>query len=55
MNLTLDQYIDGLERSARDLPSVLVEWDDLSAELQEEYADQLLWMLRVRPIPLPGQ
>jgi hypothetical protein len=48
MNLTIDQYILGLERSVRELPDVLAEWDELEDELREEYAAQLLWLLRVR-------
>jgi len=49
MNLTLDQFIDGFERSARELPSVFEEWNEIDLELREEYADQLLWMLQARP------
>jgi hypothetical protein len=49
MNLTLDQYIAGLERSVRGLASVLGEWEELDEELRSEYVEQLLWMLRVRP------
>jgi len=49
MNLTLDQYLNGLERSVRELPAVLLEWDDIEPDLQDEYVDQLTWMLHVRP------
>jgi hypothetical protein len=48
MNLTLDQFIDGLERSARELPGVLAEWDEIDDDLHEEYTDQLLWLLKAR-------
>jgi hypothetical protein len=48
MNLTLDQFFDGLERSVRELPGVLSEWEELESELRDEYADQLLWLLRSR-------
>jgi hypothetical protein len=48
MNLTIDQFIDGLERSVRELPAVLAEWEDIEVELREEYTDQLLWLLRSR-------
>ena len=41
MNISLDQYIDGLERSVRELPAVLAEWDQIDSELQIEYVDQL--------------
>jgi hypothetical protein len=49
MNLTLDQYIEGLERSAKELPAVLIEWDTIDEELQENYSEQLTWMLRAIP------
>jgi hypothetical protein len=48
MNLTLEQFIEGLERSARELPGVLADWADLDDELRDEYTDQLLWLLSKR-------
>jgi hypothetical protein len=48
MNLTIDQYVDGLESSARSLPGVLAGWDELDPELCYEYVDQLEWLLRSR-------
>lgn len=48
MNLTLEQYINGLERSVRELPTVLLQWAALDSELQFEYTEQLTWLLRER-------
>jgi hypothetical protein len=49
MNLSLDQFIDGFERTARDLPALLAEWESIEEDLRQEYVDQLSWMLRTRP------
>lgn len=48
MNLTLNQYIQGLEDSAVELPKLLAEWDTIHEYLQEEYAEQLRWLLDAR-------
>jgi hypothetical protein len=48
MNLTLDDYILSLEDSARELPAVLAEWDEIDPELQDGYIDQLSWLIRVQ-------
>lgn len=45
MNLTLDQYLDGFERSARELPAAFEEWDSIDEELRAEYIDQLTWLI----------
>ena len=45
MNLTVDQFMSGLDRTLRELPGVLEEWPQLDQELQDEYAEQLGWML----------
>lgn len=49
MNFTLDQYLSGLEHSAANLPSLVERWDSIDADLQEEYTEQLDWMLDVVP------
>lgn len=43
MNFTA--YIDGLARSARNLPHVLHTWDSFDAELQSHYAQALMEQL----------
>jgi len=48
MNLTIDEFTEGLERTARELPGVLSEWEDLDEELQDEYTEQLFWLLATR-------
>lgn len=48
MNLTLDQYLSGLERSAREIPRVLAEWATLDYDLCDSYAEQLAWLLQVQ-------
>jgi len=48
MNLTLDQYINGFERTARELPELLGRWESIDHELREEYAEQLAWLLESR-------
>lgn len=45
MNITIDQYVKGFEDSVIKLPEVFREWDRIDPELQEEYADQLNWMI----------
>ncbi|MGH7284293.1 MAG: hypothetical protein ACRELY_22425 [Polyangiaceae bacterium] len=48
MNMSLNHYIVGLERSARELPNVLAEWDDIDLDLRDEYVAQLEWLLCAR-------
>lgn len=48
MNITIEQFIEGLERSVRELPSILEDWDGLDDELREGYTEQLLWLLKSR-------
>lgn len=48
MNVTLDQYMYGLEEAAQELPKLLAEWATIDEELQEEYTEQLRWMLDAR-------
>lgn len=48
MNMTIDQYLGGFERTARELPALLSDWETLDNELRGEYAEQLLWMLSKR-------
>lgn len=49
MNITVDQYLRSLERSVRELPSVLSAWRTLDPDLCGEYADQLAWLLTAQP------
>jgi len=49
MNLSLDQFIGGLERTACGLRELLTVWDEIDEDLCQEYVDQLSWLLRVRP------
>jgi hypothetical protein len=48
MNVTLDQYLVGLERSVSELPEVFRGWAALDDDLREIYSDQLAWMLGAR-------
>jgi len=48
MNLSLDQYIEGFERSAVMLPSIVARWSDFGFDLREAHASQLEWMLDAR-------
>jgi hypothetical protein len=45
MNISLDQYLTGLERTARELPGLLASWNTIDTELAEEYVDQLIWII----------
>jgi len=45
MNLTIDQFLSSVERSVRELPTVVREWHSIDDDLQQEYADQLSWLL----------
>lgn len=40
--MNLAAYIDALERSARNLPSVLFEWEQIDEDLQAHYAESLV-------------
>lgn len=44
MNLTVQQYLTGLERTVKNLPGVLHRWHDLAGDLREHFLDELLWM-----------
>ena len=46
MNITLDQYLDGFEKSMAVLPKLLNEWYTIDQELQQEYSEQLAWLIR---------
>lgn len=48
MNLTIEQFLSGLERSVRELPVALGKWADIDEDLRAEYVDQLTWMLERR-------
>jgi Lon protease-like protein len=45
VNLTVDQFLTGLERTTREMPSALHEWKSLDRDLRDEYTDQLEWMV----------
>jgi hypothetical protein len=45
MNLTLEQFLSGCDRSAKELPEVLATWADLDETLRREYAEAFIWML----------
>jgi len=49
MNLSLDRYIEGVERTAANLPALLKNWETIDEDLGAEYAEQLSWLLRARP------
>ncbi len=48
MNLTTDQYLQSLEKSANNWPGVAAEWAQLDEDLQEEYLSSLWWLLEQR-------
>lgn len=48
MNISLDQYLDGFERTARELPDLLARWESLDEDLRDEYSDQLVWLLEAK-------
>lgn len=50
MNLTLDQYLKGLEETCDRLPGVLDDWEGgrLDEVLCDCYPRQLEWLLKVR-------
>lgn len=45
MNLTLEQFLTGLERTGSEIGKLLDEWDGVDDDLREEYASQLDWMV----------
>ena len=47
MNLTVQQYLTGLERSVANLPGLLRRWPELDADLRDHFADELGWMADV--------
>lgn len=47
MNLTVQQYLTGLERSVVNLPGLLLRWNELDEDLREHLADELVWMADV--------
>lgn len=46
MNITLDQYITGLEYAVVELPKIFVEWESIDEDLCEDYIDQLVWSVK---------
>jgi hypothetical protein len=46
--ITIDQFICGFEKSARNLPDVLSEWNTIDPELQTNYIEQFQWLLNAR-------
>lgn len=44
-NLTGKEFILALKRSQENLPGVMLEWANLDEDLQQEYLQQLCWML----------
>ena len=49
MNITIDAFINGLNQSSRELKNVLANWHSIDQDLQEEYIEQLRWMLDELP------
>lgn len=45
MNISVGQFCKGLKGAARRIDGVLCGFSGLPSELQEEYADQIEWML----------
>lgn len=48
MNITIDQFVIGLETSLLELPLVLGDWENLEDELRAEYEDNFIWLLQNR-------
>ena len=48
MTMNLDVYIASLQRTAANLPRVLLGWAELDDELQQHYADELVRLLAER-------
>ena len=44
-NLTTEQFVDALEKFEAELPKLFQEWDTIPSELQNEYLDQMSWVL----------
>jgi hypothetical protein len=51
-NLTRDQFINGLTKTAREIPDLFRDWDMIDFDLKEEYADQLQWLLNAASLKL---
>lgn len=45
MNLTLEQFLTGLERTGAEIGKLLDDWPGVDDDLREEYASQLGWMV----------
>lgn len=43
--MNLNAYIDALDRSARNLPGVLLDWESLDGELRAHYAEAMIELL----------
>lgn len=54
MNITIDKYLSGLERSVRDLPELVRTWEDIDESLRDEYVEQYRWLLDARDEVLSG-
>lgn len=45
MNISIDEYLEGFENSAKELPRVMHDWPSIDDDLKDEYVDQLLWLI----------
>lgn len=44
-NITIDDFVAALDNLDKELPKLLNEWVSLDPILQEEYSDQMSWLL----------
>jgi hypothetical protein len=44
-NITVENFVSGLRKTKDNIPAVIDTWQDIDPELQEEYLDQLTWLL----------
>jgi hypothetical protein len=44
-NISVDNFVSSLRRLDTELPKLFQEWDSFDPELQEEYLDQISWLL----------
>jgi hypothetical protein len=44
-NITVDNFVSSLRNLKDNLPKLLMEWETIEPELQEEYLDQISWLL----------
>ncbi len=45
-NVSFDQFVSSLFKSADEMGKLAEEWPDIDPDLRMEYADHLAWLLR---------